>query len=92
MVGRVKRFAKIAGEMVSLDTIEEVARAASPEHQHAVVLRAEAASGETTLLFTTDLKLNRSALVHAARQLGRPELTVSKRIRVDARNPVAGDR
>jgi len=49
-------------------------------HAHAAVLRTEAASGETTVLFTTDPELNRSALVHAARQLGRPELTVSKRI------------
>jgi acyl-[acyl-carrier-protein]-phospholipid O-acyltransferase/long-chain-fatty-acid--[acyl-carrier-protein] ligase len=80
VVGRVKRFAKIAGEMVSLDIIEEVARAASPNHLHAAVLRTEAASGETTVLFTTDPDLNRSALVHAARQLGRPELAASKRI------------
>ena len=80
VVGRVRRFAKIAGEMVSLDIVEEVARAASPVHAHAAVLRTEAASGETTVLFTTDPELNRSALVHAARQLGRPELTVSKRI------------
>ena len=54
VVGRVKRFAKIAGEMVSLDVIEEVAREASPGHRHAAVLRTEAASGETTVLFTTD--------------------------------------
>jgi acyl-[acyl-carrier-protein]-phospholipid O-acyltransferase/long-chain-fatty-acid--[acyl-carrier-protein] ligase len=80
VVGRVRRFAKIAGEMVSLDIIEEVAREASPAHRHAAVLRAEAASGETTVLFTTDPELNRSALVHCARRLGRPELALSKRI------------
>lgn len=80
VVGRVKRFAKIAGEMVSLDVVEEVAREASPGHLHAVVLRAEAASGETSVLFTTDRTLGRTALVHAARRLGRHELTVAKRI------------
>jgi acyl-[acyl-carrier-protein]-phospholipid O-acyltransferase / long-chain-fatty-acid--[acyl-carrier-protein] ligase len=80
VVGRVKRFAKIAGEMVSLDVIEEVAREASPEYRHAVVLRTEASSGETTVLFTTDPELSRGSLVHAARQLGRPELAVAKRI------------
>jgi acyl-[acyl-carrier-protein]-phospholipid O-acyltransferase/long-chain-fatty-acid--[acyl-carrier-protein] ligase len=80
VVGRVRRFAKIAGEMVSLDVIEEVAREASPEHRHAVVLRTEAASGETTVLLTTDPQLNRSSMVHAARQLGRPELALSRRI------------
>ena len=80
VLGRVKRFAKIAGEMVSLDVIEEVAREASPGHRHAAVLRTEAASGETTVLFTTDPDLNRSALVRSARLLGRPELALSKRI------------
>ena len=80
VLGRVKRFAKIAGEMVSLDVIEEVASEASPAHRHAAVLRAEAASGETTVLFTTDPDLNRTALVRAARRLGRPELALSKHI------------
>jgi acyl-[acyl-carrier-protein]-phospholipid O-acyltransferase/long-chain-fatty-acid--[acyl-carrier-protein] ligase len=80
VVGRVKRFAKIAGEMVSLDVIEEVAHEASPGHRHAVVLRTESATGETTVLLTTDPELDRSALVHAARRLGRPELALSRRI------------
>ena len=32
------------------------------------------------MLFTTDADLTRSHLVHAARQLGRPELAVAKSI------------
>jgi acyl-[acyl-carrier-protein]-phospholipid O-acyltransferase/long-chain-fatty-acid--[acyl-carrier-protein] ligase len=80
VVGRIKRFAKIAGEMVSLDVIEEIARTASPEHSHAAILRTESTSGETTMLFTTDAELTRTQLVRAARQLGRPELAVAKRI------------
>src|SRR6185436_7420514 len=75
VVGRVKRFAKIAGEMVSLDVIEEIARTASSEHSHAAVLRTE-----STVLFTTDADLTRTHLVRAARHLGRPELAVAKRI------------
>jgi acyl-[acyl-carrier-protein]-phospholipid O-acyltransferase/long-chain-fatty-acid--[acyl-carrier-protein] ligase len=80
VVGRVKRFAKIAGEMVSLDVIEEIARTASPDFAHAAVLRTEASSGETIVLFTTDPDLGRSQLVRMARQLGRQELAVAKRI------------
>lgn len=80
VVGRVKRFAKIAGEMVSLDVIEEIARTASPDFAHAAVLRTEASSGETIVLFTTDPDLGRSQLVRTARQLGRQELAVAKRI------------
>ena len=80
VVGRIGRFAKIAGEMVSLDEIERVAQYVSPTHRHAAVVRAEPASGETTVLFTTDCALTRAALLHGARELGRPDLTVARRV------------
>jgi acyl-[acyl-carrier-protein]-phospholipid O-acyltransferase/long-chain-fatty-acid--[acyl-carrier-protein] ligase len=80
VVGRVNRFAKIAGEMVSLDAIEEIALRVSPEHQHAVVLRTEAAGGETTVLFTTDPALTRHALMNAAREMGKQDLAVARKV------------
>jgi acyl-[acyl-carrier-protein]-phospholipid O-acyltransferase/long-chain-fatty-acid--[acyl-carrier-protein] ligase len=80
VVGRLGRFAKIAGEMVSLDEIERIAQYASPAHQHAAVVRAESASGETTVLFTTDPNMTRSALLHAARELGQRDLAVARRV------------
>jgi acyl-[acyl-carrier-protein]-phospholipid O-acyltransferase/long-chain-fatty-acid--[acyl-carrier-protein] ligase len=80
IAGRVKRFAKIAGEMVSLDQVERVAAAASPEHQHAAVLKLEAAGGETTVLFTTDPGLSRGWLQKAARDLGAQELAVARNV------------
>lgn len=78
--GRVRRFAKIAGEMVSLDQVERVATAASPDFQHAAVLRLEASGGETTVLFTTDPGLSRGALHKAARALGAQELAVARHV------------
>jgi acyl-[acyl-carrier-protein]-phospholipid O-acyltransferase/long-chain-fatty-acid--[acyl-carrier-protein] ligase len=78
--GRAKRFAKIAGEMISLDVIEQVARQASPEADHAAVLLAQDFSGETTVLFTTDAKLSRGQLADAARSLGTHDLSVARRI------------
>lgn len=90
VVGRVGRFAKTAGEMVALDEIEAVARCASPAHQHAAVVRAESAGGETTVLFTTDPALTRSALLHAARALGKSELAAARRVVSMAEIPLLG--
>jgi acyl-[acyl-carrier-protein]-phospholipid O-acyltransferase/long-chain-fatty-acid--[acyl-carrier-protein] ligase len=78
--GRVKRFAKIAGEMVSLDMIEHVAHEASPEHHHAAILTVGESSGETTVLFSTDPKLTRARLLDSARALGTHDLSVARRI------------
>jgi acyl-[acyl-carrier-protein]-phospholipid O-acyltransferase/long-chain-fatty-acid--[acyl-carrier-protein] ligase len=78
--GRVKRFAKIAGEMVSLDMIEHVAREASPEHHHAAVLTLEDFGGESTVLITTDAQLTRAQLLVAVKKLGTHELSVARRI------------
>lgn len=78
--GRVKRFAKIAGEMVSLENVERIAHHASPGHQHAVTIELVSQAGESTVLFTTDSGLDRSALHKAARELGAQDLAVARRI------------
>ena len=77
--GRMKRFAKIAGEMVSLDVIEQVARKASPEHQHAAILWQGDSGGESTVLFTTDGSLTRTQLAEAAKALGTHDLSGARR-------------
>jgi len=79
IIGRTRRFAKIAGEMVSLDLIERIAAHASPEHQHAATLN-QVADGESTALFTTDAALDRMMLVRAAREIGAPEIAISRYI------------
>lgn len=78
--GRVKRFAKVAGEMVSLEAVERIARHASPEHRHAATVLVVSELGESTVLFTTDPQLNRTALLQAARKLGGHELAVARNI------------
>lgn len=85
IVGRVKRFAKVAGEMVSLEVVEKMALKASPTGTHAASTQADPQRGETIVLYTTDGALNRDGLLSVARDNGWPEIAVPRKIvRVDA--------
>ena len=88
--GRMKRFAKVAGEMVSLEVVEIIARTASSEATHAATCISDPSRGEMIVLFTTDSDLTRDQLAAAARGLGYPEVAIPRRIRVLDAIPLLG--
>jgi len=80
ILGRFRRFAKVAGEMVPLDLVERIAGAASPHCEHASAAAAQAGRGELIILFTCDTSLTRERMQQAAREMGAPELALPRRI------------
>ncbi len=88
--GRAKRFAKIAGEMVSLTAVEGYAAAVWPDASHAVVARPDPRKGEELVLFTTAPGADARALQAWARGQGVAELSLPREVRVVDVLPVLG--
>ena len=88
--GRAKRFAKIAGEMVSLNVAESLAASAWPDDQHAAVTQADGRRGEQIILLTTRRQASRERLWGEARARGVTDLAVPKTVLVVDNIPVLG--
>ena len=88
--GRVKRFAKIGGEMVSLPAVEAHATRIWPGAEHAVVTRRDPRKGEALVLFTTGREVDARSFGAWAKENGVTELSVPKDIRFMEEIPVLG--
>ncbi len=88
--GRAKRFAKIAGEMVSLSAVEALSAELWPALITVVVSLPDARKGERLVLLTTDAACTRDAFLQFARRKGATELMVPADILVVDKIPLLG--
>lgn len=80
IMGRVKRFAKIGGEMVSLAVVENCASAIWPDHMHAASAIPDARKGEQVVLVSTAPEVNRAEILAWAQSHGVSELSVPRKV------------
>ncbi|PWK75614.1 AMP-binding protein [Aminobacter sp. AP02] len=88
--GRAKRFAKIAGEMVSLGAVEMLVQALWPEERHAAVAVPDKRRGERIVLVTTAGNADPETLRLYGKQAGATELMVPHDIIKVSEIPVLG--
>jgi len=80
--GRLKRFAKIGGETVSLAVVENIAAALWPDNAHAAVAVPDGRKGELIVLVTDAKEARRVDLIGWAQNHGVPEISIPRRVMV----------
>lgn len=94
LLGRLKRFAKVSGEMVSLTAVEDALAGAFPQFgprcQVAVVAVPDDDKGEKLLAATNEPRLTLADLRAAVRAKGLPNLAAPRELRVVAAIPKLG--
>lgn len=88
--GRAKRFAKIAGEMISLTAVETYLADLWPENKHAVVSIPDPMKGESLVLVTDYVNANQQAMSTYAKAHGIGVLFVPKNIKIVNTIPLLG--
>lgn len=88
--GRIKRFAKIAGEMVSLTMVEQHLSKLWPTFQHAVINLPDPKKGEQLILVTTNPNAAREELISYFKENRIAELAIPKKIVFLKQMPLLG--
>lgn len=88
--GRAKRFAKVAGEMVSLTSVEVLASTTWPDALHAAIAIPDARKGEQIILLTTVINADRSTLLTQAQRAGIAEISIPRQVIHVKNMPVLG--
>ncbi len=94
ILGRLKRFAKISGEMVSLTAVEDALAGAFPNYglrcQIAVVTRPDEGKGEVLIAVTNEPKLQLDEIRAAIKAKGLSNLCIPREIKVVREIPKLG--
>jgi len=85
ILGRLKRFAKVSGEMVSLAAVEDALAGAFPQYgirfEVAIVARPDAEKGETLIAVTNEARLTLDEIRAVIRAKGFTNLCVPREVR-----------
>jgi acyl-[acyl-carrier-protein]-phospholipid O-acyltransferase/long-chain-fatty-acid--[acyl-carrier-protein] ligase len=94
LLGRMKRFAKISGEMVSLTAVEDALAGAFPQHglrcEVAVVAVADEEKGEKLIALTNASRLSLDEVRQAIKAKGLTNLCVPRELRIVPEIPKLG--
>jgi len=94
ILGRMKRFAKISGEMVSLTAVEEALAGAFPQYglrfQVAVVARPDEDKGERLIAVSNDQRLTLEELRTVIRNKGLSNLSAPREVKFVREIPLLG--
>lgn len=85
---RTKRFAKIAGEMISLSQVENYIQILWPKFQHAIIAAGDLRKGERLILFTTNPQATRKEISDFVRSNGYSELSLPRDIMIIEKMPL----
>jgi acyl-[acyl-carrier-protein]-phospholipid O-acyltransferase/long-chain-fatty-acid--[acyl-carrier-protein] ligase len=94
ILGRMKRFAKVSGEMVSLSAVEDALAGAFPQYglrcQVAIITRPDEGKGEALIAVTNEPKLTMDEIRDAIKAKGLTNLSVPREIKVVKEIPKLG--
>jgi acyl-[acyl-carrier-protein]-phospholipid O-acyltransferase / long-chain-fatty-acid--[acyl-carrier-protein] ligase len=88
--GRAKRFAKIAGEMVSLAAVESIAAEMWPDVPSAVVAAPDPRKGERLILVTQKSGATRAEFQTYAKSHGASDLMIPAELMIESKLPLLG--
>jgi len=88
IAGRARRFAKIAGEMVSLTAVEGIASSIWPELLNAAIVKKCSKKGEQILLFSEAAVADKISFVKKVQESGYSELLIPHSVYASSTIPV----